>query len=329
MIPFTLNGDYTAVVLGDGLFALKTMEFLNEIGVSLKLFIPRSSGADQEIIDFCTKNAIRLENYARVDTDEIFEALRNIEPDFLICASFDKILPKRLIELPKVAALNIHAAPLPFYRGGSPLNWQLIAGENHIVLTIHYMKVKVDSGNILSQIYIPVSKEDNYASIIQKTATAVPEAMLVAIAKAISGDLGTPLDTKEGFYLPRRKPGDEFIDWNWQARTIFNFVRALSDPGPRASTYYGDKILSFGSASIVSPEPFVGIPGTILARNKSEGSIVVKCGDSAVKLSYIRPQKLFEQLKVGDRLGVNMNMIWKELLKLRNTAEHDTSSEKE
>ena len=318
MIPLRFQSEYGAVVLGDGPFALKAMDFFIQVGIAVRLFVPRSSGVDQALKAFCSDKAIKLAEHTKAETDDLYNEMKSLEPDFLICASFDRILPRRLIELPKVAALNIHAAPLPRYRGGSPLNWQLIAGENHIVLTIHYMKIKVDSGNILAQIHIPLSSDDNYSSVIEKTSNTVPEAMLIAVTKAIAGDPGRPMDPNKGFYLPRRKPGDEFLDWNWSAQTIFDFVRALAHPGPFASTFYNDKILSFGNASLEYKESFVGIPGTVLALSRNEGWIVVKCADSAIKLGNILPQELFEQIKVGDRLGVNLNLLWKKLLERKS-----------
>ncbi|GEM_PF-1902768 len=317
MIPLNLERNYTAVVMGDGIFAQKTMETLKQLGVFIHCFIPRTEDTDPELKEFCANENISIKLFS--DLYEAHKYLKKMHIDFLVCSSFDKVLPKRILELPKIASLNIHASPLPKYRGGSPLNWQLISGEDHIVLTIHYMAEKVDSGNILAQIYIPLSQENNYADVIEKTANAIPEAILISVSKTLTGDIGRSMNIKDGFYLPRRQSGDEFIDWNWPANTIVNFVRALSSPGPCARTYYQNQVISFENAINNSMGPFVGIPGMVLEKNMNDNSIVVKCSDSSVRLNGVNPKEVFEKVKVGDRVGINLNMIWEELLKIKSS----------
>ena len=102
---------------------------------------------------------------------------------------------------------------------------------------------------------------------------------------------------KVGFYCGIRGPGDEIINWDNSSRNIFNFIRAISKPGPIARTYNGNKEIKINKSTIINDAPeYIGTAGQILS--KTQDGFLVKTKDSFIEISEIEGK-----IKVGDKLG--------------------------
>ena len=100
------------------------------------------------------------------------EEIIALKPDFIVTAAFGQILPKELLEVPRLGCINVHASLLPKYRGGAPIHQAIMDGETETGVTIMYMVEKLDAGDIISQVTVPISDTDHTGSMFNALSVA-------------------------------------------------------------------------------------------------------------------------------------------------------------
>lgn len=196
-----------------------------------------------------------------------------------IIAGFSAIFSRALIESHSEGVLNLHAGRLPNYRGGSPLNWQIINGEREAGLSILYVTEGIDDGPVLASTNIPIMTNDDIASVHQKANAAFPELICAVLEKrAKAGKLppGTHQNRGAARYWLQRSDVDGKICWDrMKATDVHNFVRALTRPYPGA--WAGD--VRIWQTSVECPV-VCGPPGRV-AYIRGVGPLVC-CSDRAI-----------------------------------------------
>lgn len=155
--------------------------------------------------------------------------------DFFALASYGKILPQALLDLPALGALNVHPSLLPKYRGATPIQSALLAGESLTGVSIMLMDAGMDTGDLVLQEPIEISADDDYATLHDRLALFGADLLGDAIDLAEHGPL--PRRSQSGEPSVTRPIGkdDLVIDWSWPPQRIVNAVRAFSPaPGARA-----------------------------------------------------------------------------------------------
>lgn len=221
-----------------------------------------------------------------VNSVVFMERLRGYGADLFVSMSFDQILRRPLYSMPRLGTINCHAGKLPFYRGRNVLNWALINDEKEFGITVHYIDNGVDTGDIIVQSSHPIDEVDDYGTLLAKAFSECPIILYRSI-QAIHGGTAKriPQSTlaSAGSICTHRMQGDERLDWSATSREVFNFVRALADPGPRASTKIDSTLVKINKVELISVAPiYKGIPGAILA--KEGDGFLVKTGDSYIKV---------------------------------------------
>jgi methionyl-tRNA formyltransferase len=170
--------------------------------------------------------------------------LRALTPDFVFSFMFRELLPRELLAIPTLGALNLHPSALPRYRGRSPINWVLVRGETQTGVTLHDMVDKPDRGDIVAQRTFPIAEHDTALTLHRR---AVEEARILFNETYPLLRAGTaarrPQDPAEASYFGGRRPEDGAIDWRWPARRIYDLVRAVTHPYPGAFTAHGRRRL--------------------------------------------------------------------------------------
>ncbi|QNI72340.1 formyl transferase/ C-terminal domain protein [Synechococcus sp. NOUM97013] len=176
----------------------------------------------------------------------------------------------------------------------------LINDEKEFGITVHYIDDGVDTGDIVLQRTYPISDSDDYGSLLATAYGECPLLLHEAI-KLIKSGQASRLPQKSvqpcGSIYSQRRLGDETIDWNSSSREIFNFVRALSYPGPLAQTKFKGINVYIAKAELVDGAPkYKCIPGALLARD--DFGFLVKTGDSYIRIvEWISESRLY----VGER----------------------------
>lgn len=245
-------------------------------------------------------------NAENLDEGEIGAILGLANPDIGVVAGFRKRLPKGLAAIPTLGTINLHAGPLPEFRGGSPLSWQIISGRKKIGVTAHILVHDWDAGPILSREEFSLSPEENIG-----TARSRADLLLAQMAgQLLSGEpeflkAGEPQDERLAKYWHQRTYHDAEIKWElMSAEEVNNLVRATSPDYGGAFTFHRARRLRVYQTRVASPR-LAGVPGRVL-RLGNEGGLFVLCAENAVQiLDYEPAGSIFRRnhLKTGMILG--------------------------
>ncbi len=208
--------------------------------------------------------------------EKVLEELRGLEPDVIVVAAYGKLLPQALLEIPRIAIINVHSSLLPQYRGAAPINWAVLNGDEETGVTIQYMAAELDAGDILLSKATPIGQEEDAGELYVRLAQLGGEAASEALARLRDGTA----ERTPQIYGPQYQYASLLsremspMDWSRPARELANQVRGLI-PWPCAATDVTGVRWKVFKARVggETAEP----PGTVVSAGK-EG-IAVACGD--------------------------------------------------
>lgn len=265
-----------------------------------------------------------------VNDPPFVETLKKFGADLGVSMSYNQIIKRNLMEIFPKGVINCHAGKLPHYRGRNVLNWALINDEKEIGVTCHYIDEGIDTGDIILQETFPVTDEDDYGTVLDKAFNLCPVVLTETMHLIRSDNVDATPQPKQGSYFIERRNGDEFIDWNWTSRQVFNFVRAITDPGPFARSWIHIdekyKVILIKRVRLVEEAvEYNCIPGGIVGKSENNHPLI-KTGDTMVEIVDYEIQGSPERkLKIGDRLGLNHNLM---MLHNKERVHHAEFSEK-
>ncbi|GAB3650204.1 methionyl-tRNA formyltransferase [Glycomyces tarimensis] len=148
--------------------------------------------------------------------------------DLMVVFGFNWILPAQVLTVPRLGILNVHSSALPEYRGPSPIPWAVRNGDPDFRITVHRMNERVDAGPVLARSApIPLPDLVSHEAIGELTASALPEVLTVAIARAARGEEGEPQVEEQATYAPLPTDSWYAIDWSRPRERVHHQVRAL------------------------------------------------------------------------------------------------------
>lgn len=270
--------------------------------IEIKFICVRYDRNDEVLKQYADLYGIDLLMHSDINSEDFWISVKEYNVDMFVSMSFNQIFKERLLNLPPLKTINCHAGKLPFYRGRNILNWALINDEKEFGITVHYLDTGIDTGDIILQKCYPITDEDTYGTLLERAYEGCAETLYQAIKLIQAGNpprIKQDTIDKVGFYCGMRKDGDEIIDWGQSSRRIFNFVRAISFPGPGARTFAGNEEVIINKVKLIEgAREYIGIPGQIIG--KKDSNLLVKTGDSFVEVCQYECGK---KLKMGDRLG--------------------------
>ncbi len=273
---------------GDGPWAHNALDLINQNSDIDVIFIcARFNNPDQILMNKANKLGIEFLYTENVNSREFIKKLSLLKCDLLVSMSFNQIFKEPIISIPKLGIINCHAGKLPLYRGRNVLNWVLINDEKEFGITVHYIDEGIDTGDIIVQQTYPIDDSDTYRSLLEKAYVECPNLLLKAIIKIKNGEVESIKQCNilnSYMYCSRRKEGDEVINWNSSSREIFNFIRALSYPGPCATSFIDKNPIKIVDSCLIPNAPsYIGTPGMILEKN--DEWFLVKTKDSYIKIT--------------------------------------------
>ncbi|TQE91573.1 methionyl-tRNA formyltransferase [Ureibacillus terrenus] len=218
-------------------------------------------------------------------SEELKEII-NLQPDLIVTAAFGQILPKELLEAPRLGCINVHASLLPKYRGGAPIHQAIMDGEEKTGVTIMYMAEKLDAGDIISQREIPIEKTDHTGILFEKLSLLGRDLLKDTLPSIIAGTNDRiPQDESKATYAHNITREQERIDWSKSAREIYNQVRGLQ-PWPVAYTTYKGDIVKIWWAQVGGSKT-EGRPGEVVKIEKDY--FEVAAGEGTLKILELQP----------------------------------------
>lgn len=234
-------------------------------------------------------SSIPIFQAARIRHEDAVAQLRALAPDLIVVMAYGQILPKSVLEIPRIACLNLHASLLPRHRGAAPIQAAIAAGDAEAGITVIYMNEGLDTGDMLLQKTLSISPNETGGSLHDRLAELAPEALTSALELLATGNAPRNPQRAAGVtYAPKLTRDDGKIDWSEPAAAIERKIRAF-DPWPGAFTQLSDgsgkmRHLKIFRASWEARE--VGPPGTLFQPNDTE--VLVATGQGALRLEAVQ-----------------------------------------
>lgn len=254
-------------------------------GRSLKMEAP-------PVKELCQKMTFQGPIYqpVKASADEFVETLRGHKPDLFVVVSYGQIMRQNLLDVPVIGTINVHPSLLPKYRGPSPIQSAVLAGESETGVTIMEMELLMDAGGIIKVVHEKIPTDMTFGELEIKLCNLAKKPLLeviqeIAILKKI---VSTPQNENLATYTKKIHAEDAFIDWNQSAQHICHFVYGMNPkPGARFFVECEGKPLLMKVFS-VREAPYKGaLPGEILYFDFEHG-LVVACQDGALELLEVQ-----------------------------------------
>lgn len=219
-----------------------------------------------------------------------YSFIKNIHVDVLVSINYLFLIEADIINHPKIIAFNLHGSLLPKYRGRTPHVWAIINNEKSTGITAHQINIGCDTGDIISQVEIPIENDDTGATILEKYQQHYYP-LVNDVLKLIKTNTIHPIKQNniEATYFGKRTPKDGEIDWSWSKERIYNWVRAQADPYPGAFTYLEkNKVIIDKISFSTHGFHYNDINGIIVA---VEPKLLVKTENGIISLDTIRNEK--------------------------------------
>ncbi len=248
------------------------------------LVTPPERANNAEIVETCMEFGIELFAVKNVN-DQYFLNRWSCEtrPRIGIIAGYSTIFRQPLIELPELGTINLHAGRLPQYRGGSPLNWQIIQGEKNASVSVIRVDRGIDTGNVLAEANIDIAPDHNIGDVHDEANRLFPLLVNEVLYELDMGTLQEREQSEEhACYWHQRNDDDGRIFWHrFSAQQVHDLVRAVTHPYPGASCYLGGKKIRVFRTRIPQ-ETIRGVPGRVCWW-QGRGPYVI-CADRAILL---------------------------------------------
>ena len=277
------------VFMGTPTFSVPILESLiNKYEVALVVTQPDSVGKrGKGLIESPVKKCAIAHNIAIFQPERIrkdYDIIKSINPDLIITSAYGQIIPKGILDIPKMGCINVHGSLLPKYRGGAPIQRAIMNGDKEIGITIMYMDEGMDSGDMIKKGSFEISDED-FGTINRKLSYLGRDLLMEVLSDLERGIINRyPQDTTLVTFAKIIKNEDRIIDLNNKAIDIHNKVRALSPEPTAYINILGDEIKVFKTHVVKCDEKLE--VGTILKVFKN--GLVLKCLEDAISLDVIQ-----------------------------------------
>jgi len=247
---------------------------------------------------FAEKNGLAIHQPKKLKTEQFEQQLKQLNPEVIIVVAYGKIIQEKLLALPKYGWLNVHASLLPKYRGASPIQATILAGDKQTGVTLMQIEAGLDTGPIIAQKSVDLLPTDDFASLHDKLAKLGAELIIETLPDYLQGKLepqaqNNTLATETKIINKE----DGRIDWTKTAEYIERHVRAYN-PWPSSFCYWNDKRLKIIEAATSSDNSNLS-PGQIKLNNNA---IIVGCDQGNLELKKIqlegkKPQSMNDFIK--------------------------------
>ena len=228
-----------------------------------------------------------------INKESFIEKIKNLSPDFILVIAFGQLLKEVVLNLPKLACINIHASILPAYRGASPINSSLLNGDKETGISIMKMDKGLDSGPVYETLRQPISNEDNALTLKNHLAELAGASIVSSLKKISSGAITCKeQDHEKSTHCRKIAKNDALIDWSMSAQQINNRVKAYY-PWPGTFTFFetakGNRRLAITKSALCDVSEKNEQSGTVLPGDKKH--LFVQCGENSVlEVLQVKPE---------------------------------------
>ena len=259
-------------------------------GVYTKPDTPQERGmklTQSEVKQLALEYGLPVFQPEKLRDDATYEQLKALAPELIVVVAYGKILPQRILDLPKHGCINIHGSILPALRGAAPVQWAVLNGLRETGVSAMYLSAGMDEGDIIDVRTTHIGETETAGELMDRLALLGAELLTNTVRAIEAGTAGrTPQDPALATYAPMLTKELSPIDWNKPAREILCRVRGLN-PWPIATATFGDTPFKVYEAEPTQTES-AAAPGTLLKLDKR--GLVVACADGAVRVTRLQAQ---------------------------------------
>ncbi|NLX85939.1 MAG: methionyl-tRNA formyltransferase [Clostridiales bacterium] len=228
---------------------------------------------------------LRVLQPERVKDSGFIEALKELSPDIIIVVAYGQILPEEIINLPAMGCINVHASLLPKYRGAAPINWCIINGESRTGVTTMYMDKGMDTGDILLQRETEIGENETAGELHDRLAALGADLLLETLEGLQRNEVERKAqDHSAATYAPQLDRETGRVDWNSDAKSIYNLIRG-TNPWPGCYTVYKGERMKLWEAKVLEQKSR-GTAGKVL--EAGHGGMLVQAGSGTLLVTKIQ-----------------------------------------
>jgi methionyl-tRNA formyltransferase len=263
---------------------------------------------------YCIDHDIPYYGYQKIDSEEIENILRTLQPDLFFVVGLSQLIPGNLLQIAKYGNIGFHPTALPYGRGRAPLAWLILEGQNGAA-TFFLMSTGVDDGPIFIQKDFAIDISDTALTVEAKMLTALGEALDDWLPKLISGEWNPlPQDESKVSFFGKRGPDDGLINWSDSACNIDKLIRASTTPHPGSFTFLKGEKITVLKSRIENNLRIKGVIGNVLLAFPDVAEFLIQTGKGLIWISEVFQGEVEVDLKVGQHLGFYVDL---ELSKLK------------
>lgn len=283
------------VFMGTPDFARDSLKAVVEAGHDVKLVVtnpdkPKGRGMKMipsEVKEYALEKGLNIEQPLKVrNNPEFVEKLKNINPDVICVVAYGKIIPKEILDIPRLGCINVHGSLLPKYRGAAPIQWAVLNGDKETGVTTMFMDEGMDTGDMIEKEVVKIGDNETTGELWNRL-SIVGANLLVKTLKLLENGEATRKKQPEKFTVaPMLKKEIAKIDWeNYSSKKIKDLARGLN-PFMGAFSYLNDKKIKIWKVEIVE-EKYDVDPGTVVVSDSKNG-LVISTIDGAVSVLDIQ-----------------------------------------
>ncbi len=214
------------------------------------------------------------------------QLVADLQADIMVVVAYGLILPKAVLEMPRLGCLNVHGSLLPRWRGAAPIQRALWAGDRETGVTIMQMDVGLDTGDMLYKLSCPITAEDTSATLYDKLAQLGPQGLLATLTHIATGTATPEVQDEERVtYAEKLSKEEALLDWSLSAAQLERCIRAFN-PWPMSYFVIDDQPVKVWKASVINTQAKAE-PGTIIEANKQ--GIQVATAEGILNLESLQP----------------------------------------
>lgn len=303
------------VFMGTPDFAKESLEAIYKAGHNIMAVVTnpdRPKGRGMKLIPSEVKEYAmgkELKIYQPLKIKELTEELKTINPDVICVVAYGKILPRKILEIPKFGCINVHASLLPKYRGAAPIQWAVLNGDKVTGVSTMYMDKGMDTGDIILKEEVTIGEDETTGELWERLSKIGGELLVQTLEKLEKGTALREKQSEDFTVAPMLSKEMSKIDWETKtAQEIKNLVRGLN-PIMGAFTYLNGKKIKFWKVAIASKEEIeienmnIIRNGTVLVSDTRDG-LFIKTRQGVLKVLEIQGENA-KKMSIQDFLRGN------------------------
>lgn len=280
------------VFFGTPSFSATVLQYLIDNGINVCAVISKPDkpkGRSAELVPTPVKvvaQSLNIPIYQPelVSAPEFADVLLPFQADIFVVVAYGEIIKQHLLDMPKKGCINLHTSILPKYRGAAPIQRAVINGEKETGVSIMHMVKKMDAGDVIKLVKVPIGENDTFGEVEKKLLEVGSKALLEVIQQFEKGEVTeTPQNHELMTLAPKIELEDCEIHWNQPAQTIHNLVRGVNPyPGAWCEVLEKGQNKRLKIYSTRLQKGLSGNPGQILSVDNT--GIIIGCGEDSLKI---------------------------------------------